>query len=180
MTRWHAKADQIKADLMYVPLNILVWGPGDPGPNAPEERRRNYQKRIQMVNVLRTTFPRADVHMSEDPEIQDLLPELATTLQLETMHAQVADLVLILDTSRGADLELDHFVSNYSWFRNKVYVFLPARYVNTQGLAKEVFDQLHPKRVIGYTPEELEQCTVATVRTVQVATIAAMEYKIKS
>ena len=180
MTPWHLRAAQIREDARFQRLSILVWGPGDPGPTASEEKRRNYEKRLQMMQVLRERFPRADIHMSEDSEIADLLPESATTLQLEAIQAKVADLVLILDVSRGADLELDYFVPTYPWFREKVYVFLPEQYVSTQGLVRGLLDELHPKRIIGYTQQELEQCTVATVRTVEVTTVAAVEYMLKT
>jgi hypothetical protein len=96
-------------------------------------------------------------------------------LRKEAIQARTSDLVLMLDISRGADLELDHFVPTYPWFREKVYVFLPERFVPPQGLTSEVFNYLRPDQVEGYTDIEYESCVVASQKAVKVAETVALD-----
>ena len=167
MSLWRDAEAQFRAFARNLPLRILVWGPGDPGPRATGTRRRQYQKRIQIRDVLRRTFPRADVRFSEDPLLQAITAYAGGQLRREAIHARLAHVVLMLTVSRGADLELDHFVPTYDWFREKVYVFMPQRHVRTAGLVRDVLDRLHPSQVQGFTPRELTSCEVATVRSVE-------------
>lgn len=85
----------------------------------------------------------------------------------------------MLDLSRGADLELDHFVPTYSWFRDKVFVFLPQRYIPPRGLVREIFDYLKPEQVEGFSPKEFRECVVATEKAVQVAETVALDMQLR-
>ena len=175
MGRFEERAKQIKEDVKYETINILVWGPGDPGSDAPSEKRRAYEKRIQIKEVLRKEFPRAEVYLSEDTEMIKIAEGIHGQLKKEALQASAADLILILDIRRGADLELDHFVATYSWFRDKVFVFLPEQYVPpTQGLVAEVFNYLTENQVEGFSEQEFKDCTVATVKAVRAAHTTAM------
>src|SRR5690349_16932228 len=109
-------AARIRQDARFEPITILVWGPGDPGAKAPAPRRKAYKKRVQIKESLKREFPRASVHFSEDPEMIDLGAGIKGQLRIEAVQAKISDLILMLDLSRGADLELDHFVPTYPWF----------------------------------------------------------------
>ena len=80
----------------------------------------------------------------------------------------------MLDISRGTDLELDHFVPKYPWFRDKVFVLLPEQYVPPQGLVAEVFDHLKDEQVQGFSQDEFDSCHVATVKAVKAAHTVAL------
>lgn len=175
MTGFDKEADALHARAKQVQLKILIWGPGDPGPKARGKRRKGYNKRCKIREVLRKEFPNSEVYFSEDPEMQRLGDGVIGQLSAEALQAFIADLVLTLDISRGADLEVDHFVLKYSWFRNKVYVFLPQEHVSSPGLAREVFKWLPVgEQLIGYTKDEFEHCTLATETAVKIVQTAAV------
>ena len=169
MSTFKEEGENITRQVQRQEIKILVWGSGDPGPTASPEKRKAYEKRVQIKKVLESTFPNAEVHFSEDPEMIQLTDHLVGQLRKEAVQARIADLIIMLDISRGADLELDHFVPTYSWLRDKVHAFLPERYVSSQGLVKEVFDHLKPEQVEGFTDQEFEECTVATVKAIRPA-----------
>jgi hypothetical protein len=81
----------------------------------------------------------------------------------------------MLDIGRGVDLELDHYVEDYPWFRNKVHVFLPEKHVPPRGLVREVFERLMQNQFEGFTDTEFANCTVATVKAVRPALGIAFE-----
>ena len=179
MSRFKADADRIKEDALYEAINVLVWGPGNPGPVTSAETRAAYEKRLQIKDVLKGKFPRAEVHFSEDPEMINVSQGIHGQLRREALQAAAADLILMLDNSRGADLELDHFVPTYSWFRDKVFVFLPEQYVPPKGLVAEVFDYLRPDQVEGYSKQEFDLCHVATIKAVNAAHSIALSSLLK-
>jgi hypothetical protein len=175
MPNWKREAEEIRNMAHYEAIKILVWGPGLLGENATEEQQKAYQKRVQIRDVLRAAFPRAEVYFSEDPEMIEVGSRISGQLRVEALQARIADLILMLDISRGADLELDHFVPTYPWFRDKVYVFLPEDYVPPKGLVKEVFDYLRDDQVEGFTQDEFLQCSVATDKAVRIAEVIALD-----
>ena len=169
------EAERLMRDLSRQPLKILVWGPGEPAEDTTD--RRGYEKRVQIRDAIRDKFPSSEVYFSEDPEMQDISSAFKGQLDREVMQAWVADFVIVLDMSRGSDLELDHFIPTYSWFRKKVHVFLPEEYVNSGGLADEVFNELNPDRLEGFTREEFEECSLARVKAINATTRAALVMK---
>ncbi len=174
MERYREDANRIKESLKYVPIKVLVWGPGDPGPGASPEKIRAYEKRTKIKDVLDKEFSRGEVHFSEDEEMQDISSWISGNLRKEVFQAMLADFIIMLDISRGVDLELDHFVPTYPWFREKAHVFLPDIYVPPAGLAKEVFDYLKPIQVEGFSNDEFNECTLATTKAVRAALSAAL------
>jgi len=157
-------------DVSFQRLDVLIWGPGDPEENDDDaEAKKAYEKRCLMRATLREKYPRARVRFSE--EIKKRNPEMSQ-LDQETFDAKFADLVIILDIGRGADLELDHF-TKFSWFRTKVYLFVPQKYLDAPGLADEVYKLIPEKQRKGYSPEEYERCDVAKVRTLDIMEIVA-------
>jgi hypothetical protein len=179
MAKWNQEAEDILRQARREEIKVLVWGPGDPGIGTTEEKKKAYEKRLKIREALRKEFPFAEVFFTEDPEMQGLGFPGITTLELEALQASIADVVVMLDISRGTDLELDYFVPNFTWFRDKVYVFLPERHVPPRGLVKEVFDYIHPKRVKGFTEAEFEECKVATEWAVNGALSAAIKKRLQ-
>lgn len=169
-------AERIKQNAKYEPITILIWGPGKPGRRAPLERRKAYKKRLQIKDVLKKEFPRASVHFSEDAEMVEIGEGVIGQLRVEALQAKVSDIVLMLDISRGTDLELDHFVPRYPWFREKVHVFLPQKYVGTQGLVAEILKYVPHDQIEGFSDEEFDRCDVATVKAVRAALSAALAF----
>lgn len=167
-------AERIKQDAKYEPITILIWGPGHPGRRAPLERRKAYNKRLQIKEALKKEFPRASVHFSEDTEMVEIGEGIIGQLRIEALQARVSDIVLMLDVSRGTDLELDHFIPRYPWFRDKVHVFLPEKYVAAQGLVSEVLKYVPHDQVEGFSDEEFDSCNVATIKAVRAALSAAL------
>ncbi len=180
MPNYGQEANEIRANSHYEHIKILVWGPGNPGTGATPDRQRAYEKRLQIRDVLRTRFPRAEVYFSEDPEMIQITEGIPGQLRKEALQAKISDLVLMLDISRGADLELDHFVPTYPWFRDKVHVFVPERYMPPSGLVSEVFNYLRPEQIEGYSDADFEACVVATQKAVQVAEYVALGIRLSS
>lgn len=148
-------------------LAILVWGPGEGSPG--------YEKRLQIRDELSKIFPSADVAFSEDRELEDIADYAKGQLLQEAIHALAADVVLILAMSRGSELELDHFIPTYSWFRDKAYVFLKKRYVASNGLVGTVLDKLTTDQVQGFSEEDFASCRLAKQMSVEVVDSVAME-----
>ena len=96
-------------------------------------------------------------------------------LRKEALQAKISDLVIMLDLSRGVDLELDHFIPTYPWFRDKAFIFLPNKYMDLKGLTKEVIDNLNQNQIIGFSNQEFKDCKVATQKAVDVAQTIAMD-----
>lgn len=167
-------AERIKQDAKYEPITILIWGPGNPGQRAPLERRKAYNKRLQIKEALIKEFPRASIHFSEDTEMVEIGEGIIGQLRIEALQARVSNIVLMLDVSRGTNLELDHFVPMYPWFRDKVHVFLPEKYVTAQGLVSEVLKYVPHDQVEGFSDEEFDRCDVATIKAVRAALSAAL------
>lgn len=170
------EAKRIRENAMHEPIVILVWGPGDPGENAPSDKCKAYEKRLKMKTHLKQKFPRAEVFFSEDKKMKELTQTGQSQLQAEAMQAKIANLILMLDLGRGVDLELDYFVPKYPWFRDKVYVFLPIQYVSTKGLVAEVFDKLESNHIIGFSEQEFKSCKLVTEKTFEVAHTVAMDH----
>jgi hypothetical protein len=175
LPNWREEASELLEVARYKPLRILVWGPGHPGGNAAADKLKLYNKRVQIKTVLRAQFPHSTVFMSEDQEMQELVRGIKGKLLQEAFQARTADLVLMLDTSGGVHLELDHFVPTYPWFRHKTYVLLPEEHVPPKGLAAEVFNYLTPDHVIGFSQAEFDNCTVVTQKAVNIATTVAVD-----
>ncbi len=149
-------------------LRILVWGPGKPGSGATPEQERRYQKRCHIRDEVASVFEHSEVRFSEDPELDALTARVKRQVRKEALHAKWAQVILMLDVSRGVDLELDHFVPTYPWFRDKAHVFLPERYVGTGGLVLDVLKLLPAEQVIGFTDGDFDACRIAKEMSVEI------------
>jgi len=174
MSRFKEEIQRIRDSARFEPINILVWGPGKPSGSAHPDKHKAYQKRLKIKSHLKEIFQRAEVFFSEDLIDQTLTGQ--GILQAQAIHAKIAHLILVLDLGRGVDLELDHFIPTYPWFREKVYVFLPDRYVPPKGLVEEVFNKLETNRIIGFNEQEFNECTLVTFKVVEVADTIAMDH----
>jgi hypothetical protein len=150
-------------------LKVLIWGPGDPGERDDPVAQKGYAKRRHIRGELKKNFPRSQVTFSEELEKSEVI---IGTLTQEAIQAKIADLVIILDISRGADLELDYF-TKYSWFRQKVWLLVPKEYVNTTGIIAEVFKLIPKDQMHGFTAEEFDRCDVAKIMSVNIVTTVA-------
>ena len=177
MSRWEAEIEDIKEEIRKESIRILVWGPGDPGEDVPAEKRTGWEKRKEIRQILDDIYTYAEVRLSEDREMLKASNWVSGKLLQEAIQASKAHLVIMLDTgSRGLHLELDYFPLRYSWFSKKAHVFIPKRYIDSEGLVGEVFKELNPDRLEGYTEEEFETCTLATEKAVRAADTAAGAY----
>lgn len=172
--------EKIKETARCQPITILVWGPGDPGDGAPLEKVKAYQKRLKIKNHLRKRFPSAAVFFSEDKEMKKLALTGQSQLEAQAVQANIAQLVLMLDLTRGVHLELDYFIPKYPWFREKAYVLLPEKYVSASGLAGNVLDMLESNHIIGFSDTEFDSCKLVTEKVDGVAHTIALKHIIEN
>jgi hypothetical protein len=139
-------------------LAVLVWGPGDPGPNGNPLLLRYWQKRNQIKKQLEQVFPNSEVRFSEDPELREATRGFLTPIDEELVQASSADCILVLDVSRGAHVEVDRF-SEYPNIAASMVVFIPEEHVGGTGLVSHVHSRL---QVVGFSERDFAQCRVAT------------------
>lgn len=174
MSGWQLAEEELRKLARKQRLRLLVWGPGDPGPHPSRREERRYRKRLQIRTVLQSVFTESEVNFSEDPVMQRLTTHVGGQLRAEAIHAKLAHVVLMLAIGRGVELELDYFVPTYSWFRDKVFVFLPDRYMRTTGLVSDVLRFLRRDHVIGFSSSDFLSCRIATEMSVEVVDAVAI------
>jgi hypothetical protein len=157
-------------------LVILVWGPGDPGPGGSTEIKRYWEKRQQIRNILAATFTSSQVFFSEDKALRSRTQGLGDLLPEELVHAGIADCILILDVSRGAHVEVDHF-SGYPSIANKMRILIPRRFVGGKGLVSAIHDKL---KVHGFTDQQFDRCTLASKTCIDLVLAVAYEKLMRS
>ncbi len=161
-----AGAQILKQRAKGYPVKVLVFGPGEPASDATPEQRKGYEKRCQIREEVSKEFPMAEVHFPEDPEMITIADGIRGQLRKEALQAKLSDIVIILDISRGADLEIDHFISKYSWVRDKVHIFLKEEYFKAykeeKSLVAEVLKQINPNQIESFTDEDFKLCRIAT------------------
>lgn len=127
-----------------------------------------------MKSHLKSVFVNSEVYFSEDPELRSQTAGLGRILDEEAVHATIADCILILDVSRGANVEVDRF-SSIPKIASKITVIVPERYAGTSGLVSEVYARVN---VVGFTDDELDRCAVVTEKAVAVVRSVAIHKKI--
>lgn len=152
---------RFKAAAREVPLVVLVWGPGPTSVERGLTMSLIWTKRNEIRSRLKAHFPRSEVFFSEDPELRRNVGDLPTVLAEELAEAWVSDCIIVLDVSRGAHVEVDHF-SHIPEIAAKMHVFLPEEYVG-HGLARDVHRKV--ASVNGFTDDDLRDCNLLT-RTV--------------
>ena len=176
---WEQEEEKLRRLARKQELRILVWGPGDPGTGGDAASQQRYKKRVQMRDAVQAAFTESEVRFSEDPVLVNSTAYIPGQLRKEAVHASAAHVVLMLDVSRGVDLELDHFVPTYTWFRDKAYVFLPEAYVGTSGLVSDVLQYLREDQVRGFSQDDLDSCRLATQVSVEIVDAVAMDYLLR-
>ena len=171
---WKVKGQKLIHKARQKHLNILIWGPGKPDGVVTEDKIKLFKKRVQIKEALHENFPNAEVYLSEDPEAQEIVRGVTDELKQEEIQAYTADIIFVLDISRGADFEVDYFVPSFAWFRTKAFVFIPERYIPARGMLKNVFNKLGAQQILKFTQAEFDICTLATETAVQVATTFAV------
>lgn len=133
-----------------VPLNILIWGPGDADP-------RNYQKRLKFRETIQGRFPNCDVRFSEDPELRASIAGSSELLlhEQELWHLAACHVCIVLDTSKGAGEEIAHFSS--SWHAHKLLILTHEKYRNHQSFPSSIRAN---KNQLFYSDLEYEQCSL--------------------
>ena len=173
MSEFRRRAQQIRTSAASLSFTVLVWGPGEPSEGAGSEARAGFEKREQIKQSINEAFPNSEVKFSE--ELMDIEAGVESALMNEALQARVADVVIALDIGRGVGLEIDHFVPDYPWIRDKIFILTQEEHLDSGGLVREVHDYLRPFQIIGYTESEFEECLVASELAVKVAHGAAMK-----
>ena len=165
--------DRIKglfAEARQAELIVLIWGPGDPGSDPSHPSYPYWNKRCQIREEIRKAFPNAGVYFSEDDQLRQFTRHLEDVLAEEWVHASQADCILVLDVSRGAHVEVDRF-SRDPILAAKMRLLLPVRYVGTTSLVSMLHHRL---RVIGFSDEEFDLCSLATKKCVDIILTVAV------
>lgn len=104
-------------------LKILIWGPG--------EGTTYYQKRDEIKQTLRLSNTNDEVVTSEDLLREIEHPRGVDKVQLEMLHANVADIIFGLVTSdphqSGIYMEVDNLL-HYENLVNKTWLIIPDRH----------------------------------------------------
>jgi hypothetical protein len=161
---------RLKEDAKEQQLVILVWGPGDPGAGGSREKKKYWEKRNQIRDLLSTQFPASQIYLSEASELRDHTRDLEDLLTEELVHAAVADCILVLDVSRGAHVEVDRFSTNRQ-VAPKLRILLPAEEVG-RGLVHDVHKHL---RVTGFTDDEFRRCSLASEKAINIVLSVALK-----
>ncbi len=119
---WPQDIDNALSEL-WVPLRILVWGPGE------TNEQEWFDKRTKVIKALRdNSSDRDEVFSSEDLFKKHSQSPLETGY-VELIHANGADLIIALvmaspDRQGGVYRELE-IISQHRHLRHKVRIFLP-------------------------------------------------------
>jgi len=162
---------QLRERAKHQPLVVLVWGPGDPGPDGEPQHTRYWQKRNQIRDLLAREFRQSEILFSESDALRDYTRDLETLLTEELVHAAIADCILVLDVSRGAHVEVDR-ISSYPLLAKKMRILLPEKYARGSGPYSNVLQGL---RVVPFTEEEFERSSLASVKAIKLVESVALE-----
>ena len=149
------KALQIMDLAHQVPISVLVWGPG-------RGNKRGYAKRRKIRAEIEKKFPKSEVYFSEDKEYRDITGVLKDPMKEEIVHALAADIIIVLDVSRGPEVEIDHFLQ-YNAIARKLWVLIPDKFSPLRGLVKE---ELRGIEVEFFSDAEFDDCTLASGKCV--------------
>lgn len=162
--RFLEEAQRIINSAYEVPINVLVWGPG----KADE---RGYAKRRQIKAEIEKRFPKSEVYLSEDKELRTVTGFLREPLIEEIVHAQAADIIIVLSTSGGTEAELDRLLQ-YDTIARKLWVLIPDRFSPLRGIVKE---ELRGIEVEFFSNAEFDDCTLASDKCVNKVLGCAVE-----
>ena len=145
----------------YLPIKVLVWGPG-------KANRQGYAKREKIRSEIKQRFPNSEVYFSEDKELGHVTSDLGDPLIEEIVHANAADIIIALDVSRGSQIsrgvqaEID-FLSQDASIAKKLWVLIPDRFAPLSGFVKQILNGIE---VEFYSDAEFNDCTLASDKCV--------------
>ncbi len=179
MTEYEEAAEESLKELYWQPMKILIWGPGKPGSTSTAAARKRYQKRLDIRNVLRQLFKRSDVNFPEDRSIRKLVKRIRSERDKSLFIADMSDLIISLDMSRGADAEIDDFLPNFPGIKEKVCVLIRKKYLNSSSyVVNAIFEGLPDKHLIGFSDYSYNKCNLATKTVPEIALSAAIRKKL--
>jgi hypothetical protein len=116
-------------------VNLLVWGPGEHGPDYP--------LRVAVKETLQGFFAKGTVLFSEDDTSTAPAPTtwLGRLAVQERLQAARSNVVYIIPTSPGAKLELILF-SRYKEVSTKLHVLMPAHHNDDSFMGRVFADAL--------------------------------------
>lgn len=140
---------KIKLQVYALPVNVLVWGPGQVGGEG-------YEKRLQIQRKLQERFPNADIRFSEELALSRVLPGKDLELHEEELwHLAACDVCVALDTSRGVGEEIAHFST--SIYAYKLWILSNRKYEDSSSFPASL--RRHRNQIF-YTNEEYESCSL--------------------
>ena len=168
-------------DLRWQPLKILIWGPGKPSRSSTIAKKKRYRKRLQIKTILRQLYKRADVYFPEDIRIRRMVRKIRSERDKALFIADMSDLIISLDMSRGADAEIDDFIPNFPSIKEKTYILIRNRYLNTSSYVENaIFEDLPDSHLIGFSDWHYNKCNVATKMAPDIALSAAIRMKLNT
>jgi hypothetical protein len=172
MSNDYLKEAKQRMDLGYeFPIRVLVWGPG-------KTDRRGYKKREKIKTEIKRKFPKSIVYFSEDHELRDITQSLGDPIVEEIIHADAAHIIIILglETSRGANFEIDFF-SQIDTIARKLWVLLPEKFSPLSGMVAKALRGID---VAFFSDTEFEDCTLASVKCINIVLNRALDLKYHS
>ncbi len=144
------------AQLESIGLKILIWGPG--------EGTKYYPKRDEIKGALRQANRNDEVATSEDLFRKMQHPAGVDQVQLEMLHADVADIIFGLVTSdpsqSGIYMEIDNLL-RYETLVNKTWLIVPDRrdWKKVDAFIQQPLLKSFPDyRMIPFRIKELDKC----------------------
>ena len=140
---------------LWVPLRVLVWGPG------LTSRAQWLEKRELVVAALREAAPRDEVRTSEDI-IESTGDAGLDPGYVELVHAQHADVIIVLalaspDRQGGVYRELE-ILAPHEDLRPKVTVFLPNEKKWTNAFAAGALNRYEMSQKIHLDWDDFNAC----------------------
>jgi hypothetical protein len=141
--------------LQKIPVSVLIWGPG--------EGTKFYPKRIAIRDELRKNNPNNEVATSEELIKVIVHPKVVDIVQLEMLHAKVADVILGLITSdpmqTGIHMEISTLLA-YPSLVDKTWLIIPKGWEKSaKGLMQiPVVNSFPGYRKKEFSMKALEQC----------------------
>lgn len=131
-------------------LSILVWGPGPSGGKV-------YDKRIQILNELRTCEAKHLALLSEEIDDLDPAPDFPTNVR-ERAQVQQADMTIVLQASPGSIGEV-HDTAAILELAGKMLIFIHEHHMRGySGTGILTVLQGLYNNVKTYNDDELERC----------------------
>jgi hypothetical protein len=133
-------------------LHILVWGPA---PGDSVEARKRVELRDALIAAGHSAAFSEELVPADGPRLSPMKHEL--------LQAKVADLIVVLYTSRGVQSEVDQLLQYPEFARKAVVLIATDVYENVfTTVASGVWEDLKKfaTEIIEYTPEQLERCEI--------------------